>query len=188
MESLQSVFDWLGNFDTLVSVVAMIFSVLTWNNLQKRNKRYQELVKREAPVTDFDERVRINEGIKSSHPMALALALTPNVNEESMKKDIKNFFKENAAIPEIECIDFNGINNAEDRKKLVTELRAMRRKLGEEGCTELHLFIAGPGAAASLAGAIFDNWIPVKLYAAPPNKTAGILYEYWMPLDIVKGS
>ncbi|MFN3267126.1 MAG: SAVED domain-containing protein [Deinococcales bacterium] len=188
---LETFFTWLGNLDTLLGIFATLFSFLTWLNLRQRNRRYQELISREAPVIDFEERIQANQGVKSSAPVALALALLPNINAKSIRGDIERLIQrteELSALTRIECIDINGINNLEDRKQFVTELRAMRRKLHEEGCTELHLFIAGPSAAAALAGAMFDNWIPVKLYASATNKIGDVRYEYWVPLDIVKGN
>jgi hypothetical protein len=78
-------------------------------------------------------------------------------------------------------LNMNGINNKGDIENFVNELRKKRRLFEALQATEIHLFIAAPVVAGIMVGAIFDNWIPVKLYHKPQPAPPSI-YEYWMPL------
>jgi hypothetical protein len=81
----------------------------------------------------------------------------------------------------IEELIMDGINTRTDLIDYVNKLRELKRTLSAEGTTELLLFIQGPVMSGVLAGAVFDNWIPVKLYHKPtPPKPQ--IYEYWMPI------
>jgi hypothetical protein len=66
--------------------------------------------------------------------------------------------------------------NTENISDYIQKLREVRR--GDlSNATEVRLFIAGPVQAGTIAGAVFDNWVPVLLYGRN-----GLKYEYWGPL------
>ena len=46
----------------------------------------------------------------------------------------------------------------------IERLSKIKYNFQAEGVMELHLFIKGPVMMGTIIGAIFDNWITVKLY------------------------
>lgn len=64
---------------------------------------------------------------------------------------------------------------------LLEDVRRLKDRFQSEGVTELHLFLKAPVALGAAVGAIFDNWVPVKLY----HQQRGV-YEAWTTLHQAK--
>lgn len=170
---------FLGRTDLLFSILAASFSGFAALKLRQQNKRLKELAKAAPKLIDFKEILQRYEGIQSLRPMAFSLSLIPR--GESIKDNVQTFLRLQGWNMEIEELNMNGITNSEDLETFINNLREKRRLFDALQVTELHLFIAGPVIAAVIIGAMFDNWIPVKLYHKPQPAPASI-YEYWLPL------
>ena len=118
---------------------------------------------------------------KTARPQALAIALGGG----SIKSAVESHLKENypdADIPVEEHKD--GEITAINIHKHEDTIRKIKEKYQSENVTELHLFMKGPVALALTVGAIFDNWVTVKVYH---NKRAGG-YEPWTTLHQAKAT
>lgn len=179
MDLSATVWDYLGKADVVFSLLATIFAGFAALKLWQQNHRIKELAKAVPPIKNFKEQVEYYSGIQTSKPVAFAISLIPR--NESIRGSVQTFLKTQGWKMEIEELNMNGINNQEELEKFINDLRKKRRLFDAQQVTELHLFIAGPVVAGAIVGALFDNWIPVKLYhkSTPPKPT---IYEYWMPL------
>jgi hypothetical protein len=111
-------------------------------------------------------------------PMAVAISFGG-----SIKKPVEDFL-DRAYIQKIPVMDYStdkevSRQNIHDHIRKLIELK---HNLQAEGVTELHLFIKGPVMVGALAGAMFDNWVNVKLYH---NNRKGE-YEEWSMLHSAK--
>jgi hypothetical protein len=116
---------------------------------------------------------------KSAHPMALALAFGGG----SIGKAVEAYLKEaypNVTIPVEEYIAEEV--TPQNIHRYEEAIRRIKEKCQSENVTELHLFMKGPVGLALAVGAIFDNWVSVKIYQ---NNRQGN-YEPWTTLDQAK--
>ena len=60
---------------------------------------------------------------------------------------------------------------------VLLELQSLKNRLLDEGASEVHLFLSCPLAVACAIGALFDNWVPVKVYQFNQGQ-----YEFWTTL------
>lgn len=128
---------------------------------------------------EFAAKVRSHRGIRSPLPVAAAICLLPTTG--SIRANVEDFLQGRGW--EMPILEFNlsGLHSLEDLEKLVTGLKQLRRRIDSSRHTEIHLFLAGPIAAGAVVGALYSNWIPVKLYQRPLSPPPE-LYEYWLPL------
>jgi hypothetical protein len=173
---MDGFWSWFGRIDNFLGVLTTFFAGYTY-------VRIRQLVRKAAratnPVKDFRQLIRAHEGITSLKPVALTVSLTPNIG--SIKSSVESFIKANKWSMPIEEIDMNGVNGPAELEQYFNLLREKKRLIEAAGYTEMHLFLSAPMPACALAGSLFDNWLPVKLYQkttdpAPHN------YQYWMPL------
>lgn len=169
--------DWMAARDSMfwlwldrVSIILSFFVVFSiaaffFNLLRYRRKR-SEL----ADITG-----------KTARPQALAIALGGG----SIKSAVESYLKEsypNVTIPVEEHKDGEitgaNIHRHEDA------IRRIKEKYQSDNVTELHIFMKGPVALALAVGAIFDNWVTVKLYHS--KREGG--YEPWTTLHQAKAS
>jgi hypothetical protein len=61
--------------------------------------------------------------------------------------------------------------------EVLLELQSRKNHLLDEGASEVHLFLSCPLAVACAIGALFDNWVPVKVYQFNQGQ-----YEFWTTL------
>jgi SMODS-associated and fused to various effectors sensor domain len=172
--------EYLNRFSNLVGIATVcLTSYIAWR-VQQQAKRLREHAKQTTPrIENFKELLGLYGGIKSSKPIALAISLIPKA--ESIKHAVQTFLDFQGWKMDIEELNMDGINSDEDREHLINSLREKRRLFDALQVTEVHLFIAGPVQAGTLVGAMFDHWVPVKLYHKP-SPSPPQLYEYWMPL------
>ncbi len=170
---------WMGSVSSWAGVLAMVFSGYAAHRLRMHDRRLRELARATPAPGSFAERVEAHRGRRSTHPVALAVSLLPS--GESIRPQVALFLEGNDLAMPIEEVRLPGIRGVPDLERLVCNLRRARAYLGASGATEVHLFLAGPVQAGVVAGAVLDNWIPVKLYHPTGNPPPGN-YRYWMPL------
>ncbi len=173
--------DWemLARIADSLGVLTVVFSFYAAWRLYRQNRRLIEVAKSFPPVENFKGLIEAYKGVKSSKPVALAISVTPG--GATIKSYVETFLRHQGWTMDIAELNMNGINNTDDMETFVKELISKKREFELLGCTELHLFIAGPMPACVQVGAVFDNWLPVKLYHKPQNPPPQV-YEYWMPL------
>ncbi|MBZ0108768.1 MAG: SAVED domain-containing protein [Candidatus Scalindua rubra] len=170
---------FIGNSSNIIGIIGAVFSFLVWIKLRVQNKRLIELSKSLPAFEDFSKRVNYWREIHTLNPYAFAVSLIQQ--SSSIKGDVERFLQSKGhkweKMPIVE-LNMHGIgtNNLEEYLK---QLRIKRNEFEAKGATEVHLFFAGPVQAATLVGAMFDNWRPVLLYHK--NRDTGN-YEFWCPL------
>lgn len=169
------IWDMLNKTAIIIGLITFIFSFLIWIKVRQQQKKIKKLIYALTPVRDYKTFYEEFEQIKTAYPAALCISLL--IGTDSIKKTVNDFLESNSLnVNRIEEIKMDGINNKEDIEGYINRLREMRKGPLSEA-SEIRLFIAGPVQAGTLAGAVFDNWIPVLLYH---KGNAG--YEYWGPL------
>ncbi len=173
---MDEFWNWFSRIDNILGVLTAFFAGYTYMRIRQLVRR---VVKESPPFENFQQFIKAHEGIKSLKPVALAVSLTPNIG--SIKSSVEAFIDANGWKMPVDEIDMNGLNGPKDIEVYFNRLREKKRLFEARGHTEMHLFLSAPMPACTIAGALFDNWIPVKLYhktsePAPRN------YQYWMPL------
>jgi len=182
MNIWTNIWDFLGRIDIVFSLLATIFAGFAALKLYQQNKRIKELATTAPKLENFAEVVTYYSKPQTSNPVAFAISLLENT--ESIRPSVEIFLKSKdwSKNIRIEELSMNGIKKIpEDIEIFINELKKKRRQFDAERVTEVLLFIAGPVMAGTLVGAIFDNWIPVKLYHKPHHPLPSV-YEYWIPL------
>ncbi len=176
---MEKFWSWFGRADNFIGVFTALAAGYTAYRAWQQNKRLRELVKLTPRVENLAELRKVHNGVKSSAPVAFALSLIPA--GDSIKSQVETFLRAQGWKMPIEELNMNGLNSPEDIEAFINALREKRRYF--EACcfTEIHLFIAGPVQAGTIIGALYRNWIPVKLYHKPTPAPPQV-YEYWMPL------
>jgi len=128
----------------------------------------------------FAELIAQHEGIHTANPAALAIDLLPNSN--SIRGDVARYLGTRGWSMPVEEITMRGIAGTEDLVSFVEALREKRLLFQERDVSEVHLFYAGPDAAAALIGVFWSNWIPIKLYHREKSDPERF-YDYWAPLE-----
>lgn len=167
----------VGHLSSFIGIIGAIFSVMIWFKLKHQTKKIIELARQGPDIEGFKEMTEYHSKINSTAPYAFCVSLTDRT--PSIKKDVENFFKIKKWKMPIEELNFSGLTQ-ENLSDFVAELKRKRRELSAKAATEIHLFISGPMQAAMMIGAIFDNWIPVKIYNMNPQSRQ---YEYWCHLS-----
>lgn len=118
---------------------------------------------------------------KAGHPRALALSFGGG----SIKKAVEEYLS--AIYPDVKILV-----EEYEKSEVTTEnihryeeaVRRLKERFQSENVTELHLFMKGPVALALAVGAIFDNWVSVKVYHS--KREGG--YESWTTLHQAKAA
>jgi len=163
----------------ITGILALCVSVIIWFKLRKQNKLIRDSYKSIPKFENFEETRKYHENVNSINPVALCMSLVPTSN--SIKNDVEEFLKSKGKSFENMPIEEYNIPGLlpEKMEPFLNELREVRAKMEAMNATEIHLFIQGPVQAASLIGATFDNWKPVKLYQMNQQTRR---YEYWCHL------
>lgn len=117
---------------------------------------------------------------KTARPMALAISFGGG----SIKTAVQDFLDHrypDTPIPVREFVEPAEVTTTNVYLNL-QRLRKLKERLQSEGVTELHMFYKGPIALGMGLGAIFDNWVSVKVYH---NNRSGA-YEEWLTLETAK--
>ena len=144
-----------GRFADVVGIVTVLLSAFTAYRLWIQNRKLRELAQMTLPIQDFVQRVKANQGVQTIAPVALAVSLLEPDN--SIKPLVSNYLKAAGLKMEVEEVILDGVHGIANLEKFVNLLCAKRRYFDTLGCTELHLFFAGPVQAAVVLGAMFDN-------------------------------
>jgi len=179
MSTLEMIWDYINRFASVLTIFTVAFSGFAAWKLAQQSRRVRELARKTPPIKNFQELVNYHRGVQTSHPVALAISLIPQ--SVSIKGDVQRFLNTSGLKMNIEELSLDGINDPNDLEIFVNQLRTKRRELEAMQATEIHAFLAGPVVAGVILGAMFDNWIPVKLYHKPTPPPPSV-YEYWMPL------
>jgi hypothetical protein len=168
-----------GRFADVLGIASLLFSGYAAFRLWLQNREWRKQAARTPPIMDFKQRVLHANGVTTPSPVAVAISLVEN--SESIEGRVGDYLRARDLKMPIEAVVMNGLRDTGDLEQYLHQLRELRRRLELEHRTELHLFFAGPVQAATLAGAVFKNWVPVKLYQKARDD-ASYFYEYWMPL------
>jgi len=172
---IYGVVDQVGTF---IGIIGAVISLLVWLKVRKQSQELIKLGLTLKSMNDFSSIQESFKGITTQTPKAFCLSLITNDN--SIKTRVSDFIKSQSDLTDMPIVELNmdGLSY-ENIGDFINAVRQKRR--GElSDATEIHLFIQGPIIAGTLIGAIFDHWIPVKLYHYN-SKT--FLYEYWTPLE-----
>lgn len=101
----------------------------------------------------------------SSRPVALAIGLG-NSNEGAVRQQLKDDGIQMDVIP----LTHQGFIKATEYPGLIRELKEIKSRMSETGVTEVNIYYLGPVTFAMAIGAMFDNWVPVKVYAFRDGK------------------
>lgn len=175
----DAVWGWLGNINNVLGLGTFGFSLYAAYRLRQEVRLRAERARALPPLTGLEDMIERYKGIHTEKPVALAICLLPH--HDRIRSDVDLYLGNQGWKMPVREINQDGINGTPDLIAFVNALREARRSLAVDGFTEVHLFFAGPGAAAPLVGSVFANWVPVKLYHKPsPNPPQ--IYDYWMPL------
>ena len=160
----SSVWLWLDRVSIVLSY-AVVLSILAFvfNVFRYRRKR-KELIEIEG---------------KTALPKALCLSFGGG----SIKLAVSDYLKETYPDRKIAVSEYKGDEvTPQNVHKHEEEIRKLKERYQSKGVTELHLFMKGPLGLALAVGAIFDNWVAVKIYQ---NNREGS-YEPWTALHHAK--
>lgn len=151
----------IGKIANIIQILSVFPFLLTAYLFWSRAKKYKKLLMQQ-------------KGTTSEKPVALAIGL---VGTGDISGQVSQFLTDNNLKMGIESYFINvGKGVTKDNiQKILRDLLKIKAKLTTQGVTEVHLFLATPVAISAAIGAIFDNWVPVKVYQA--IKTGG--YEFW---------
>jgi hypothetical protein len=155
-------FTWdnLGHLADMLGVVTAVPLLVTAAYFWSRARRYRQ-------------RLRQLAGVTSERPAAVVVSLSGT----RIRLAVESFctgFTQPVRLYEVQRP--GGLNQAEFTKVLF-ELQALKNRLMDEGVSEVHLFLSCPLAVACAIGALFDNWVPVKVYQFNHGQ-----YEFWTTL------
>jgi hypothetical protein len=168
----------VGHISDFAGIIGAFISFIIWLKIRNQTKRMIELARQKNNADKgFAEMVEYHSIINSSNPHAFCLALTDRT--PTLKAEVENFMREKKWKMPIEELNLSGLTH-ENFSDFIEEVKKRRRVFQAKGVTEVHLFISGPMQAAVMVGAIFDNWVPVKIYNMDPQSRK---YEYWCHLS-----
>jgi hypothetical protein len=170
-----------GWFSTSADVCALLTTALsgyiafvTW---RRRTAAARSAVKVEGYKQSFEHFATT----KPANACILSVMLLPAY--ASADHEIRDFYhsiKSRAPRHQVN-IRMEGINTLpDDIEHFLNELRRARAEIDAVEVSEVHLFFAGPLAAALLAGAALDHWKLVKLHHKHHQTKR---YEYWGTLQ-----
>jgi hypothetical protein len=113
----------------------------------------------------------------TARPQAFALAIGGGTIERAVADFLAGAYPHPIPLEEIAF----GEVSAQNVHRLLEQVRRAKERFQSDGVTELHLFLKAPVALGAAIGAIFDNWVPVKLY----HQQRGV-YEAWTTLHQAK--
>jgi hypothetical protein len=121
----------------------------------------------------FRRRLRQLEGVTSGRPIALAVSLAGTRIRSAVEAFCAGLGQ---SVKLVEVHRPGGLTQAE-LSRVLLELQALKNRLMDDGVSEVHLFLSCPLAVACAIGALFDNWVPVKVYQFNQGQ-----YEFWTTL------
>src|SRR3972149_6865468 len=153
---------WIGNMANIIQILSAIPLLFTAWLFLSRARRYKR-------------RMKELEQSSTEKPKALAISLVGT----NITGQVRQFLDERSLKMSIESYYKNTGVTQDNIQSLLHDILKLKRKLTEEGVTEVHLFLACPLVFSTAVGAILDNWVPVKVYHL--NRDTG-KYEMWTSL------
>lgn len=147
------IWDWLDKASILVGLLTFLFSVLTWFQVRRMHKRWEEEARRIA-----------------AGPQAVPGVLVINVSREPITATVRKFVATQewgkGRLDELPWQEVNWEKEVTPATldDLLERVRMARAELQAKGCDSLHLFIRGPVMVGALVGALLGNGIPTALY------------------------
>jgi SMODS-associated and fused to various effectors sensor domain len=152
-DNLSHVADTLG---VMTALPLLIASAYLWSRAQRYRRRLRQLT-----------------GVTSERPVALVVALSGT----RIRPAVESFCSSFAQPLKLYEVQRPGGLTQADFPKVLFELQSLKNRLMDNGVSEMHLFLSCPLAVACAIGALFDNWVPVKVYQFNQGQ-----YEFWTTL------
>jgi len=140
MSALEPIVGWIAN---LIQISVFIFTLWV---LWRTRRQLKNALKRV-------------QGQTSRHPVALIIG----VGQDIEGAVIQYLGSINQSMPHRNYSRTGMVPN-QKFYQILRDLLKIKQELTDAGVTEVHLFYMGPVTLAMALGAIFDNWVPVKLY------------------------
>lgn len=159
MQQLGEILSWLAN---IIQIGAFVFTIwILWRTRRQLQQHLQHARQQQgkAPVALA---VGIGGGIEG--------AVRQYLSSRGLQMDIVPYTRE-------------GWGARDDFYNILRDLLRIKQQLIDNSVTEVHLFYRGPVTLALGLGAIFDDWVPVRIYEL--DKKAG---EYELNLILGKGA
>src|SRR5712671_5414066 len=136
---------WIGRGSAIISYLAVLTIIGFVYNLLRHRRKRSEL----ASIVG-----------KTKNPRALALAFGGGSIRSAAEQYLSGVYPGTSILVE----DYEkGEVTPENIHRVEEDIRKLKEKYQTENVTELHLFMKGPVALALAVGAIFDNWVSVKI-------------------------
>ena len=115
----------------------------------------------------FQARRRLSQAVKtlqteySSAPVALSIGIGQDISGA-----VRKYIDTSKDMPKMPIHSYvkKGQVPREDFLMVLQDLLKIKQEFTQVGVTEVHLFYMGPVSLAIGIGAVFDNWVPVKIY------------------------
>ena len=144
MNWLEPVVGWLAN---LIQISTFLFTLWILWRTRQRLKQALKRIQTETTNNPVVLSIGIGQDIKGTVASYVENHL-PDIDPE---KQIRNYSR-TGKVPS-------------DKFYLVLrDLLHIKQELTTAGVTEVHLFYMGPVTLAMAVGAVFDNWVPAKIY------------------------
>lgn len=160
METFWTVLGWIAN---VIQVATFVFTIwLLW----RARQRFTKLIK------------ALSGNTGDGKPVAIAVGIVG-----SIEGPVRSYLEESGAAMQIVPVTRSGFLKQRQFYDVLRELHGLKLALSDTGVTEVHLFYKGPVTLAMGIGAIFDNWVPVRVYEF--NQKTG---KYQLDLVLGKGA
>jgi hypothetical protein len=108
----------------------------------------------------LQRRLKALSAVPNNRPIALVIGLGAD-NEGAVRQQLKD---EGQTMEVISLIEKGWVEPSE-YINLLRRLKELKDQFSKSGVNELHLYYQGPLTFAMAVGALFDNWVPLKIYA-----------------------
>lgn len=105
-------------------------------------------------------RLKALSDIPNNRPIALAVGLgAENVGA------VRQQLKDEGKTMEVVSLSIAGWVKPSEYLDLLKRLKQLKNEFSSIGVNEVHLYYQGPITFAIAIGALFDNWVPIKVYS-----------------------
>ncbi|NWG07723.1 MAG: hypothetical protein HXY35_13680 [Chloroflexi bacterium] len=111
------------------------------------------------------DRLKALASTPTNRPVALAIGLGTS-NDGAVRQQLKD----DGIQMDVISMAHEGFIKATEYPGLIRELKDIKGRMSNIGVTEVNIYYQGPVTFAMALGAMFDNWVPVKIYAFRDGK------------------
>jgi len=141
---MEIISNMLGFIADVIGVVTFLFTIgFFWYKARKYSKALKLLKKQETP-----------------RPIALAISLAGT----DIKGTVEKYLQDNSLNMKLVSFYKPEKITHDNFLNILAEIKRIKLDMTKAGVTEVHLFLSSTLTLASAIGAIFDNWVPIKLY------------------------